>query len=132
MTIKQLRQLFFDYWYIPAGLLLLAAILFGLDRCGTWKANRGIEKDKAKIANTVSEISNVKGQINELELKRAELQGELNRDVETLANNVFGQEAAKVETNQALANFNAALKANSNVNATAQQIEEALKRLEGQ
>lgn len=114
------------------GLVLIGVVLFGIDRCGTWKANRSIEKDKQKIANTVAEISNISNQISNLELQKAEKQGELNRDVETLANNVYGRDEAKAETNAALANYQRAVRANVNANATAKQIEEALKKLEDQ
>lgn len=130
MTFKQARQLFFDYWYIPAGLVLIAAVLFGLDRCGTWQANRGIQKDKEKIANTVSQIANIKTEIANLQNQEAEKRGELARDVETLTNQVFGREEAKAEANKALANYNAALAANSNVNATAQDFTNILEKLD--
>lgn len=112
------------------GLAVLGAVLFGIDRCGTWKANRDIAKDKQKIANTVAEIGNISNQIGNLEQQKAEKQGELNRDVETMANNIYGREDAKTETNRALANFNAALKANANVNATAEDIQRALEKLD--
>jgi len=132
MTFKQFRQLLFDYWYLPAGLVLISAVLFGIDRCGTWRANRDIAKDKQKIANTVAEISNISNQIGNLEQQKAEKQGELNRDLETLANNVYGRDEIKKEANAALGNYQRAVNANANTNATARQIEDALKKLEGQ
>lgn len=111
------------------GIIILGAVLFGLDRCGTWRANRGIAKDKQKIANTVAEIGNISNQISDLEKAKAEKQGELTRDVETMQNNVYGLDDAKAETNAALGNYQKAVNANTNTNATAQQIEEALKKL---
>jgi cell division protein FtsL len=116
--------------YGVAGLILLVAILFLFQYCGNYWTQRKIDKDKAKIANTVAEISNVKGQISELEQKKAELQGELNRDKEALTNSLFGLDDAKREANQAIANFQKAVNSNTNTNATAQQIEDALRKLE--
>lgn len=130
MTVKQFRQLLFDYWYIPAGLLLIGAILFGMDKCSDYRFERGLKKEKEKIANTIGEISNIKEQQANLALQEAEKRGELVRDQETLANKVYGQDEAKKEVNAALANYNKALAANSNTNATAKDIEDALKRLQ--
>jgi hypothetical protein len=110
-------------------IVLLALILFASSRISNYWTDRGIRKDKEKIANTVAEISNVKGQISELQQKEAELRGELGRDVETLQNNVYGHETAKGETNKALANYNAAVRSNSNVNATAEDLLKALERI---
>lgn len=101
---------------VVGGVLLLA------DKCGTYKSNKAINAAKGNIANTVNEISNVKVQIGNLEQKKAELDGRLQRDAETLANNVFGQDETKKVVNQALANYNAALKANSSVNVTAEDL----------
>lgn len=113
-----------------AGVIILGAVLFGIDRCGTYRANKDTAKAKQKIANTVAEINDIGKTISNLEQKKAEKQGELNRDVETLQNNIYGLDDAKAETNAAIANFQKAVNANTNTNATAQQIEDALKKLD--
>jgi len=114
---------------LVAVLVLIGGGLFACDKIGGHITDRGIRKDKEKIANTVAEISNVKGQISELQQKEAELRVELNRDVETLQNNVYGHETAKGETNKALANYNAAVRSNSNVNATAEDLLKVLEKI---
>lgn len=114
------------------GLIVLGFVLFTFDKCGTWRENRSTKKDKEKIANTVNEIANISNQISNLEIQKAEKQGELKRDVEILANQTFGLEEAKKETNAALSNFNKALQANSNVNATAEDFRRILEKLDQQ
>ncbi len=115
--------------YCVGGLLLLLLVLFGVQQCGNWRTDRGLAKDKAKIANTVAEISNVDAQIGELQEKKAELQGELNRDVEDMQNKVFGLDETKKEVNAAKANFNAAIANNSNVDATKEDFLKVLEKL---
>lgn len=116
---------------VSAGLLfVIGAVFLFSDRCSTFNFNRGLKKEKEKIANTIGEISNIKEQQANLALQEAEKRGELARDQETLANAVYGQDEAKKEVNAALANYNKALAANSNTNATAKDIEDALKRLQ--
>lgn len=117
---------------VVGGLVLLALILFAASRISNWWTDRGIRKDKAKIANTVNEIANISNQIGNLEIQKAEKQGELKKDIEDLQNQTIGREEAKKESNAALANFNAALKSNSNVNATAEDIQKALDKLDQQ
>lgn len=114
---------------LAAGVLLLVLILFAVDKVSNWRTNRDINKQKQKIANTVTEIGTIKDQISSLEQQKAEKQGELQRDVETLANQTYGLEDAKKETNAALANYNRALQTNSNVNATAEDLQRLVDKL---
>ncbi len=114
---------------LAAGVLLLVLILFAADKVSNWRTNRDINKQKQKIANTVTEIGTIKDQISNLEQQKAEKQGELQRDVETLANQTYGLEDAKKETNAALANYNRALQTNSNVNATAEDLQRLVDKL---
>lgn len=115
--------------YLVGGLLLILLVLFGAQKCGEWRTDRGLKKEKEKIANTVAEISNVDSQIDALKEKKAELQGELNRDVEDMQNKVFGLEETKKEVNAAKANYNAALAANANVDVTKEDLLKVLEKL---
>lgn len=117
---------------VVLGLLLLGAVLFGIDRCGTWKADRAIKKDKGKITNTLANIANISDQIGNLELQKVEQKGQLNRDVEEYQNQTYGRDDAKAETNAALGNYQRALNANTNTNATAADFEKALRKLDDQ
>lgn len=133
MTIKQLRQLFFDYWWIAGlAIVLIGAALYMTDCGSTWSFNRGVKKDKEAIANKVDEIKTIESQISELEQQKAEKTGELERDVEEYQRNVFGRDEAKAETNRALANFNAAVNSNSNVDRTAEDLKRILEKLDQQ
>lgn len=112
---------------------LIAVIGFGLfvvDRCDSYSANRKDKAAKDKIANTAKEIANISNVISNLEVQKAEKAGELNRDMEQLQKDIFGRDEAKAETNAALANFQKAVNANSNVNRSAEDLERILRELE--
>lgn len=112
---------------------LIAVIGFGLfvvDRCDSYSAKRKDQAAKDKIANTAKEIANISNVISNLEVQKAEKRGELNRDMEQLQDNLFGLEEKKAETNAALANFQRAVNSNSNVNRSAEDLEEVLRRLD--
>lgn len=114
------------------GLVVIGGVLFGIDKRSNWRTTRETNKIKANIANGITKIANIQTQISNLEVQKAETQGELKRDVETYANQTYGREDDKIRTNQALANYNQALKTNTNIDATRQQIEDALKKLDDQ
>ena len=111
-------------------LILIGLVAFGIDRCGKWNESRADRKTKEQIANTAKEIANISNTISNLELQKAEKQGELNRDMEQLHSDLADREDAKAETNAALANFQKAVNSNSNVNRTAEDLEEILRRLD--
>lgn len=114
-----------------AGLVvLLLAVLFLFDRCGTWGEQKDTDKRKQAINANVQEIGNLSNQIANLEIEREGLRVGVNRDMEQLQRDLFGHEEAKREANQALANYQKALNTNSNVNRTAQDLEEVLRRLD--
>ena len=115
--------------YALIGLLALGAILWASNWASNWVDRRSIEKDKQKIANTVVEINDIKAQQANLALQEAEKRGELKRDQEELEKNIFGQEDAKKEVNAALTNYNKAVNANVNTNATAEDLQKALDKL---
>ena len=116
--------------YTVLGLVLIVAVLFGVQKCSDWRFDRGVRKDKQKIANTLGEIANIKSEQANLALQEAEKRGELKKDMEDLANKTFGRDEAKQAANAALANFNAALASNSNVDRTSDDILKKLEELE--
>jgi len=112
--------------------VILILLYLAFTHTEVWWANRTNQKAKDKIANTVANIANINAQVANLQLQDAEQRGELKKDVETLQTQTFGREDAKKETNAALANFNKALASNSNVNATQDDIQKALDKLDKQ
>lgn len=118
--------------YAGLGLLLLGVGLF-LWQCGDdYLFKSKVQKQKDEIANELKEITNVSNQIIELEKKKEGLALNVNAATEELKKDLFGLEEAKKETDEALANFQRAVNANDNVNRTAQDLEDALKRLGNQ
>lgn len=118
---------------IGIGLLALLGIIAGIiGWADGWWFKRGVAKDKQEIVDTAKELANVNAQIGNLLIKQGELKGKIERDTEQLQENIFGLDEAKKETNQAIANLNRALNSNSNVNRSAEDLEEVLRRLDGQ
>lgn len=122
--------------FVLAGVLLLLAMFF-TDRCGTWSYKHFEKKKKAEIANTVaqikevqSEIAQERGDIRELEGKKQVLKEQLTTQTAELANLMSLSAEQHEAVNQAQANYNAALRANTNVNATAQDLQDQIDKLE--
>ena len=111
-------------------IVLIGLVAFTVDRCGTWREQRDTDKRKAAINANVAEIGNLTNQIANLELKKEGLREGVNRDMQDLQKEIFGREEAKAEANKALANYQRALNTNSNVNRTAEDLEEVLRRLD--
>lgn len=112
-----------------AGVVLIGVVLLAVDKISNWNTNRDFNNRKQKIANTVTEINDLKAKQANLAEQEAEKRGELKRDVEDLANQTYGREDIKRETNAALANYNKAVQSNSNVDATAEDLQRALDKL---
>jgi F0F1-type ATP synthase membrane subunit b/b' len=66
---------------------------------------RGVESDKQAIKDKLVEAENLEQQAANLQLQAAEKRGEIKRDTENLANAVNATDAAREETNRALANY---------------------------
>lgn len=114
-------------WVIVAavvGLGLLAYLLTSVDSC---RFQSKQDKLKANVNTAIKEIGNINSQIANLNEKKAEVKEGIKRDTEDLVNSIEGHEAAKKEANQALANYQAAVNSNSNVDRSAEDI---LKKLE--
>ena len=113
--------------YCVLALLLLAGALWGISKLSTGWQDKGIRKEKQKIDNTIKEIEAIKAQQDALAVQEAEKRGELQVDLEHLANATYGREEAKIEANQALANYNKSV--NANVNANLQDLKDVLEKL---
>lgn len=117
------------FWVIVAaiaGLLLLAYLFASVDSC---RFQSRQDKLKADVNSAVKEIGNINSQIANLNERKAEVKEGIKRDTEELVQSIEGHEEAKKATNAALANYNAAVNANSNVDRSAQDILDALEKL---
>lgn len=108
--------------------LLIGGVLLAIDRCGTWRSDRDIEKRKANINAVLANI-----EIKETTIANLQTQVELekqaaNTEMKQLLENINATEATKVETNAALANLDRAKNANT-TNSSVKQLEELLEKL---
>lgn len=113
--------------YCFVALIAIGGFLFLYDRIDAWWTDRGIRKEQEKVANTLKEISNTKLEQERLKLQEEAQRRQLETDIQELANQTYGREEAKKEANQALANY--LRDHNSNTNATAQDLKDALEKL---
>ena len=117
--------------YIGIGLLVLLIVVWGaFTGIQNVRRDRKTDKLKANVNQALTEAVNVKQQISNLEQKQIEANANVNATVKEYQQEVFGHEQDKVVTNQALANFNKAMTANSNVSATAEDVLKALDKLD--
>lgn len=129
MTGKQFISLLKDYWYLPAGLVLIAAVLFGISKCGTWRSDRDIDKQKANINAALSNIANKESVIANLQTEIAVEKEAVKHETNSLLNNINATNEAKTQTNAALANLDKARNANT-TNSSAEQLEKLLEGLQ--
>jgi chromosome segregation ATPase len=118
--------------FIAIGLLVVLALVAAyISYCGSnWSFNRGIRKEKEAIANKTAEIANKTTRIDELKQERDQDVGELKVLTNNLANANVADENARAEVNRAVANLAKAVNANSNVNATVEDVNRKLDQLE--
>lgn len=102
-----------------AALMLFGWLISGVDSC---RFESKQDKLKANVNAAVQEIGNINSQIANLNERKAEVKVGIERDTAELVNSVYGHEGAKQATNQALANYNAAVQSNSNVDRSAEDI----------
>lgn len=98
----------YKLWIIGGGLaVLLILVATGYQACGDYWFNRGVDKDKEKIEETLKEKEALELEKEALERKIAEKQGEL----KVLVDNAVEAERLRLEaansSNQAAANVNA-------------------------
>lgn len=110
--------------------VILGALFFS-DRISSYMTTRKTAKQKANIANGVKQIQQDTAEINKLEGRRDEMRKSVEAETKEFTDNVYGLEDQKAETNKALSNFNTALKSNSNVNATAEDLIRVVDKIEG-
>jgi len=115
---------------IVAGVLVLIGLsLWGYQGVQNWRFNSKQEKLQGNINAALQDAANVKQQAANLDVKRVEAQANVNAAVKEYQNAVFGLDDAKRETNQALANYQKAVNANGNINATADDVLKAIDKL---
>jgi uncharacterized membrane protein affecting hemolysin expression len=117
-------------WIAVGLVVLIVVVAFTIDRCDTWRENRGIAKDKKVIANLANEIANQSANINAMAANRDEKIGELHVLTDNLANASNADAQARAEADQAIANLEKARNSNSNVNAAAQDVVNKLDKLD--
>jgi hypothetical protein len=120
------------FWLTIIGLALLLLFVAGyLTQCGgNWMFWRGVKKDKQAIANQMQQADAVRSEIGNLQNVNAQIQTNINADTQALANQVYGREEIKAQTDQALANYQKAVNANSNVDKAAEDLNRVLEKLD--
>lgn len=116
--------------YCILALILFAGALWAISVFSSKWQDRQIKTGKEKVENTLKEIANIKAEKDRLDVQEAEKRGELKVDLETLSNATYGRNEAKKEADKALANYDQALKTNTNVNATAEDLKNILEKLQ--
>lgn len=115
---------------IVLGLIaLLGLIFFTMKSCQDAGDKSYKDKRIEAINGNLKEIANIESQIQQLEGQKIEKKKQIEEDTKDLANTLAVREDQKAETNQALANFNAAVKANTNVDVSADDLIRRLKEL---
>lgn len=112
------------------GLVILGAVLFGLDRCDSWWSNRNVNKQKANINAILSNINAIETGV--IAATKEELAAEkmaANIETKALLNAVNATEETRIDTNAALANLQKAKNANA-TGITVKELEEKLRRLD--
>lgn len=114
---------------ICLGILLVCVAAYISDCGSNWSFNRGVTKQKQAIANDIEAIKQANADIANLEQKKAAAEANVNNAVREYQNATYGLDNAKAETNQALANLNKAIKSNSNIDASADDVLKQLDKL---
>ncbi len=110
-----------------AGLLLLLYLFAGIDACNF---NRGQNTRKEAVNAALEEIKVIESNINAEKLKANQLIEQIKVDTAGHLDSINATDAARLETNKALANLEAARTANRNSNVTAEQLERLLNELD--
>jgi biopolymer transport protein ExbB/TolQ len=116
---------------VALAILLIFVSIWMYSWGSNYFANRKIKKLQENVNSAMVEAANLKQQAANLEVKKVEAQANVNAATKEYQDNVYGREQVKQETNQALANYQKALNTNTNVDVTAQQLEDKLKELDG-
>lgn len=111
------------------GLVLIGAVLFVSDRVTGWWSARKIDKLKANINGTLTNIATAEKQIANLREKQAAELAEANVAVKEFNDEVGASEAARIEANKALEAVNAARNSNQ-VGVTVDELNKKLEALD--
>lgn len=106
-------------------IVVIGFVLFTVDRCGTWIDNRDIAKQKAAINAKVANIEAKEAVIANLATEIAIEKQQVKDDTAVLLDNINATNEARVLTNQALANLDAARNANT-TNSSLKDFQKAL------
>lgn len=112
-----------------AVLVILGAVLFGIDRCSTWRANRDIEARKANVNAALSNIANIEANIAFDKGRQEEQKQAVNAATQDYLTAVNATNEVREEVNAALANVEKAKNANQ-ANVSIRELEEKLRKLE--
>lgn len=112
-----------------AALVLLGFVLFGIDRCSSWRFTRDIDKRKVNVNAALSNIAEREKTIANLNEQQAAEKEAVKIEAQELQNAVNATNEQRVETNRALENLNASRNSNA-VNVSVSDLEEKLRRLD--
>lgn len=119
-------------WIILIGsvLVLLAGWFFLWDAASDWWWKRTAAKTKAAIETKVEEKKQIEQQIQNLQLEKARIDGEIIVETEELNKDLVVNEDLKKQADVALENYKKAVETKSDTDRSAQDLIDALKKLE--
>ncbi len=116
--------------YSLLGLILFAGVLFAMDRYENWRRNAQINKARQDVNVAMQDLANVKSNVNADKDKASQAVANLQMATNTLVSATDASEAARTQTNAALANVAQAVNANLPTNTTADDLKRQLDGLE--
>ena len=116
--------------YSLLGLILFAGVLFAMDRYENWRRNAQINKARQDVNVAMQDLANVKSNVNADKDKASQAVANLQVATNTLVSATDASEAARTQTNAALANVAQAVNANLPTNTTADDLKRQLDGLE--
>lgn len=114
---------------VAAALVVIGAVLFTLDRCSTWRANRDIDKARANVNAAMQEVNAAKATVANDRIDEALALQNVNAAVQDVVNASTATDAAKAEANAALANYKAAVEARRPTGTTEADLDAKLRAL---
>lgn len=115
---------------VAAVLVAIGLWFFASDRISDYLADRRAAKVKEAVEAKTVEKQQIELQIQELEKKKARIDGEIIVETEELQKDLVVSEDLKKQADEALANYKKAVETKSDTDRSAQDLIDALKRLE--
>ncbi len=112
-----------------AGLILLLAVLFTVDRCSSYVGQRKIDKLKANVNAKTEEVIQLEKQKAVLNERQEQALQDANRAVQEFNDEVGATEEARKQSNTALEAVNAARNSNQ-VGVTVDELHQKLDKLD--